>query len=259
MAIPKLTQSQLEVALRVVGVRAGDGLLVHSALQFLGKPEQGEATYLKALQAVLGPTGTIAVPTFNFALARGEDYDPAATPSEGMGILSEFVRQQPTALRTTHPMQSLAILGARAAELAALDTPSAFDDGSAFDRMLALDFKLLLLGADIQAASIVHYSEQRAVVPYRYWKEFSGRVKVDGTRQTRSYRMFVRDLESDPKLALAPIQGALEAKGQWQTVQVNFGALSVCSLRDFVAAADSLLARNIWALVANKSEVLVGK
>jgi len=256
VAIPKLTQPQLEEALRDVGVQTGDGLLVHSALQFLGRPEPEESIYLAALQRVLGSSGTIAVPAFNFAFARGEDYDPAATPSHGMGVFSELVRRHPAARRTPHPMQSLALLGARAAELTALDTPSAFDDGSAFDRMLALDFKLLLLGADIQAASIVHYSEQRAALPYRYWKDFTGRVREEGEWQERSCRMFVRDLEADPELTLAPIQAALEAAGQWRSVPLNLGVLSLCSLRNFVAAADALLAADPWALVGNKAEVL---
>lgn len=256
MAIPKLTQSQLEDALRSVGVEAGDGLLVHSALQFLGRPEGGEETYLAALKTVLGSEGTIVVPTFNFAFARGEDYDPAATPSEGMGVFSELVRQHVEASRTLHPLQSLALLGAHAKELAALDTPSAFDDGSAFDRMLALEFKLLLLGADIQAASIVHYSEQRAEVPYRYWKEFSGRVRVNGEWEQRSYRMFARDLESDPQLKLAPIQHELKARGRWSSAPLNYGALALCSLRDFVEAADALLAADKWVLVGNKAEAL---
>ena len=256
MALPKLTQLELEAALRRVGVQPGDGLLVHSALQFLGRPEGGVAIYLAALLNVLGPSGTIAVPTFNFAFTRGEEYDPAATPSEGMGVLSELVRSHPQARRTSHPMQSLAVLGAQAEALAALDTPSAFDDGSAFDRMLALDFKLLLFGADIQAASIVHYSEQRAAVPYRYWKQFTGRVREDGDWEQRSYRMFVRDLQADPQLDLAPVQAQLEAKGQWHSERLNYGALSLCSLQDFVAAADALLAEDKWALVGNKSEAL---
>jgi aminoglycoside N3'-acetyltransferase len=139
-------------------------------------------------------------------------------------------------------MQSIAALGAAAADLAGRDTPSAFDDGSAFARMLELDFKLLLLGADVQAASIVHISEQRAGVPYRYWKPFG------------AHKMFVRDLDLDPQLKLAPIQAALERNGQWRSVALNLGRVSCCRLADFVAAADALLAVDPWALVANKPE-----
>ncbi len=120
--------------------------------------------------------GTLVVPTFNFSFARGESYDPKVTPCEGMGAFSEYIRQHPKALRTPHPMQSLAIIGHSAEDLSGRDTASAFDPGSAFERMLELDFRLLLLGADIQAVSMVHYSEQRAAVPYRYWKDFTGKI-----------------------------------------------------------------------------------
>jgi len=252
--LPKLTRKELDEALAAVGVTAGDGLLVHSALQFFGKPEGGLQMYLNALQNAIGPKGTLAVPTFPFTFNRGLDYDPATTLSKDMGVFSEFVRTQPSARRTKHPMQSLAVIGAAAEDLAARDTLSAYDDGSAFERMLELNFKLLLLGADVQAASIVHYSEQRAEVPYRYWKDFSGRIKENGQWQVRTYRMFVRDLDLDPQLRLAPIQKALETKGQWHSVAVHYGKIAICSLADFVAATDALLASDPWTLVANKPE-----
>lgn len=244
----------LQESLERIGIQSGDGLLVHSALQLLGRPEGGLPLYWDVIQAVIGEAGTLAVPAFTFVFARGGDYEPAGTPSEGMGVFSEFVRQQPDALRTPHPTQSLAVLGKHAADLADRDTPSAFDDGSAFDRMLELDFKLLLLGAGIQAASMVHYSEQRAEVPYRYWKEFSGRVKTASGWETRRYRMFVRDLDLDPQLRLAPIQAVLESRGQWRGQRLNFGVLAACRLRDFVTATDDLLAEDPWTLVANRPE-----
>ena len=131
-------------------------MLTHSAIQFLGRPKGGLDIYLQAILEVIGDQGTLAVPTFNFGFARGERYDPEQTPSQGMGVFSEHVRQLPDARRTTHPMQSLAVIGRYTDELVACNTPSAFERGSAFERMLELDFKLLLLGADISASSIFH-------------------------------------------------------------------------------------------------------
>jgi aminoglycoside N3'-acetyltransferase len=255
MALPVLNRQELEKALAAVGVQKGDGLLVHSALQFLGKPEGGEDMYLETLFDVLGPEGTIAVPTFNFAFARGEDFDRLATASEGMGVFSELVRLHTKAHRTRHPMQSLALIGALAEDLAERNTPSAFDDGSAFDGLLQNEFKLLLLGADIQAASMLHYSEQRAAVPYRYWKDFKGKVRFDDKWQLATYKMFVRDLDIDPQLILAPIQAALEDAGQWAQESLTFGHISLCTLADFVAATDRLLAEDPWAIVSNRAEL----
>jgi aminoglycoside 3-N-acetyltransferase len=254
MPVPVLTRADLDAALKAVGVRAADGLLIHSAMHPLGKPEGGLEMIFTALKGAVGLDGTLVVPAFNFAFARGEDYDPYATPSQGMGAFAEYMRVQDKVLRTMHPLQSVAVWGEHAVEFSGLDTCSAFDDGSAFDRMLQLDFKLLLLGADIQAASIVHYSEQGAAVPYRHWKDFTGRVKQNGQWLTKTYPMFVRDKDIDPQLRLAPIQRALEGKGQWRSVPLNFGQVTACSLRDFVAATDQLLIRDPWALVANKPE-----
>lgn len=247
----QVSQSQLVTLLNSLGIQPGDNLLVHSAIQFLGQPENGIETYLQALQTATGQQGTIAVPTFNFGFARGERFDRQSTPAQGMGVFSEYIRQQPEARRTPHPLQSLAILGPLAEQLASLDTPGAFDPGSAFEKMLALDFKLLLLGADVQAVSMIHYSEQRAGVPYRYWKDFQGEVRLDQEWQTRTYRMYARDLELDPQLDLHLVQQLLQQRGQWQAVRLNYGWISTCRLRDFVAAADQLLAEDPWALVSS--------
>ena len=253
----KVTRQEIAACLMKVGINRGDNLLIHSAVQYLGYPEGGVGIYLEAIQEAL-IDGTIAVPTFNFSFARGEVYDPLESPSQSMGAFSEFVRLQPEALRTLHPMQNLAFLGPLAANLASRDTPSAFDPGSAFEGMLDLGFKLLLLGADIQSVSMVHYCEQRAGVPYRYWKEFSGSVRVRDRAnadfsawQTRTYRMFVRDLELNPQLQLAPIQALLVDRGLWSETPLNYGLICSCQLAHFVQAADDLLAADLWALIGN--------
>lgn len=249
-----VTAEQVSACLEALGVRPGDTLLVHSAIQFLGRPAGGVGMHLQALTAAIGPQGTLAVPAFNFAFARGEPYDPQNTPSQGMGAFSEWVRCQPGALRTPHPMQSLAVMGSQAENLAGRDTLSAFDPGSAFERLLHLDGKLLLLGADISAASMFHYSELRARVPYRYWKDFTGPYRTPAGWETRTYRMYVRDLEVQPQLTAAPVQERLEQRGQWLSVPLNYGAVSLCRLADFVAAVDSFLLADPWSLVLNRAE-----
>lgn len=250
----EVTAAQVVEILGSLGILPGDTLLVHSALQFLGKPSGGPGMYYHALaEAIRLPEeGTLAVPTFNFGFAQGKPYDPKNTPSQKMGVFAEYIRTLPEAQRSPHPMQSLAAVGRCAADLAGRDTPSAFDPGSAFERLIELDGKLLLLGADIQAASIFHYSEQRARVPYRYWKEFSGQVLTPLGWLPRTYRMFVRDLELDPQIELYPLQARLQARGQWLAAQLNYGWISTCRLRHFIAAADEILAEDPWTLVTNR-------
>lgn len=244
---------QVVSCLQSLGIHKGDGLLVHSAVQYLGRPQGGLQMYLDAILSVIGKQGTIAVPAFNFGFAQGESYDPAVTPSKGMGVFSEFIRLQPGALRTPHPMQSLAVMGRFAEDLADRDTPSAFDPGSAFERMLHLDFKLLLLGANESAISIFHYAEQRAAVPYRYWKEFSGEYLTPSGWQKRTYRMYVRDMELNPELTLRPIVSKMMVKGQWHSTSFNYGMVTTCRLQDFILAAEEILSVDPWQLVINRN------
>ncbi|MCS6906960.1 MAG: AAC(3) family N-acetyltransferase [Anaerolineales bacterium] len=257
-----LIYAQLKDSLLSLSLQRGDGVLVHSALHFLGKPEGGAEMILRVLAEVLGisledssPTasaGTLVVPTFNFAFARGEPFDRQNTPSVGMGVFSELVRRHPLAQRTPHPLQSVTALGRYAADLASRHTLGAFDPGSAFERMVELDFKILLLGADVQAISLLHYAEQRIGVPYRYWKEFRGPVRMDDKWEERAYRMYVRDLDLDPKVDLHPVQQRLAERGKWHSQAVNYGFISVCRMRDFVEAVEEFLREDPWSLVINR-------
>ncbi len=262
----EITTSQLVEALERLGMAAGQGVIAHSALQFLGRPAEGMLTYLKALSQVLNfpipsqgipyqankTTGTLAVPTFNFGFARGLPYDLQETPAEGVGAFSEYVRRLPEARRSRHPLQSLAAIGADADRLSRVDTPGAFDPGSAFELTLDLDYNILLLGCDIQAVTLLHYSEQRAGVPYRNWKEFSGEIVVAEVVSRHTYRMYARDLELNPLLEIYPLQDLLQQRGQWHQTPLNYGQVILFKARHFVSAVDELLGQDPWIFVTNR-------
>jgi hypothetical protein len=186
----EVKKEQVLEALQAVGVQPGDGLLVHSAIQFLGRPAGGVGLYFEALCEAVNcqsetssdepqllipnsqfPTGTLAFPTFNFAFARGESYDPQNTPSVGMGVLSEFVRQQPGVRRTPHrcnPGGRRRTPGPGGRIRLRLSTLARLQ------RMLALDFNAPARG---RHPSRLDAPLQRTACecPYRYWKEFTGR------------------------------------------------------------------------------------
>ncbi|MBN2257814.1 MAG: AAC(3) family N-acetyltransferase [Anaerolineaceae bacterium] len=252
----ELITEDLKQALEKVGIQPGDGLLVHSAIQMLGKPVDGIDIYRKVIQELIGSQGTLVVPTFTLDFPKIKEYDYRSTPSKNMGSFSEYIRQYPGALRSRHAMQSVAVLGKAARDLTERDTPSAFERGSPFERMLQLGFKLLLLGADIQAVSMVHYCETRAAVPYRKWVDFKGRVWQDGAWIEKTYRMYARILEANPSLCLKRIQKELESWGAWQEQSLNYGTIASCTLENFVQVGDDLLARDSWALVENKEDAL---
>lgn len=254
----RVTRQTVTEILRTIGLQQGDAVMVHSALQFLGLPEGGVSIYYDALDEVLSLSkneGTLVVPTFNFGFAHGQLFDQEKTPSEEMGALSEYVRLLPFARRTPHPMHSVAAVGHYAAELASIDTSGAFDPGSVFERMVDLDFKLLLLGADVYYTTMIHYCERRVNVPYRYWKDFTGEVRLKGHPvEARTYRMFARDLELNPDVNATPVRLELEKRGLWKSTDLNYGKVACCRFRDFVEVAGDLLAVDPWVLVLNRPD-----
>src|SRR4051794_21215953 len=136
-----LQRTDLVDGFRRVGLRAGQVVLVHSALRTFGEVEGGAETVVDALLDVVGPRGTLVVPTFTFAHEAESDpvVDRAADPSE-MGAITEAARRRPEARRTTAFRHSFAAIGRRSEILAAVDPAlHPFDFRSSFGVLLALD------------------------------------------------------------------------------------------------------------------------
>lgn len=246
------------------GIQEGDLVSVHSSLFMLGRLEgypvrEAPAVIAKTLLDYLGEAGTLAVPTFNFGFCRGEPFDRQHTPSERMGQLSEYVRRLPDSLRSPHPLQSMGVIGRLAEEICAHDTPASFDKGGAFDQLITLDARLLLLGVDLEWASVVHYAEQHAAVPYRYWKTFTGTYIDEGKPREKTYSMFVRDLEDGdrprPQLTFSPVADGLRAEERLHETRLGSGVVMVCQYRDLVRVAMDLLNDDPYSFVVNEEEV----
>ena len=155
----ELSKEELVDGVRCLGVRAGDTVLVHSAMRTLGRVAGGAATVVAAFLEVLGETGTLVAPTFCFyneaVLGRGEVplIDPAADQTE-MGAIAEHVRTLPGAKRSVAFRHSFAAVGRRAELITDVDPSlSSFDLRSAFGVMLALDTRIVMLGLNCTAPS----------------------------------------------------------------------------------------------------------
>ena len=207
----------------------------------------------KILQEAVGPSGTIAVPAFNFDFCKGVRFVRESSPALKMGPLSEHIRRLPHALRSPHPTQSIAAIGKSAPQICAGDTSSAFGSEGSFSAMLALDAKILLLGATSQAIAAVHVAEERVGVPYRYWKSFTGEYQEGGNVTIRTYTMYVRDLGINPNVDCTVVEQELRRRNLYHQVPLGGGKLSIAGMTDFVAAATTLLQRDPWALVRDRS------
>jgi len=230
----------LEDTLNQLGITAGMVCWSIQHCTCLGKPTRGIQSYFDVLQAIIGEKGTLVVPTFTLDFPRTQIFDRQKTPSKGMGSFSEYVRQLPGSLRSSHPMQSVAAHGFYARDLADRDTHLLLRKARSLPECWNWTLNCCV-GADIQAVSMVHYCEAKVGVPYRIWKDFSGRIFQDGSWVNITYRMYARRMELDPRLILQPIRAELESMHAWHELPVNYGKVSSCSLQDFVAATDRLI------------------
>lgn len=113
---PVLGAGDIRRVLRAVGVKRGMILTVHASLSAFGYVRGGAAVLIQALRDVLGPRGTLCMPTHSNSVLGAPPYDPACSRSN-TGAVTEFFRTLPGVRRSAHPTHSVAALGPAAAAL----------------------------------------------------------------------------------------------------------------------------------------------
>lgn len=186
-----------------IGLTRDDCVFIHSSLKTIGKYEDDINPDLLGMITntifdLVGPKGLIAVPTFNFNFAKGDDFDVDNSPAEGMGIFSEFIRKSNDSKRTTHPMHSISILGENCDYIANLEGDTEFSEGSAFDYLLKKNCKILFLGNSF-TETFFHIAEEKAKVPYRFWKTFRGNLIKNSIKKKIEIQYHARNLEMKPE------------------------------------------------------------
>jgi aminoglycoside 3-N-acetyltransferase len=221
-----MTRDDLVTDLRALGVRPGASLLVHASLRRIGRIEGGVVALAGAVSDVLGPGGTLVVPT---ATADNSDtsrthlartagmtaaqrrryldampaFDPVRTPSAGVGVFAEYVRLAAGALRSAHPQMSFAAVGPEA---------KAIIDGHAIDchlgeesplaRLYERDADVLMLGTGYDTCTAFHLAEYRytASPPKR---DYRCVIEQGGEPRWYTYQDVVLDDRDFPRLGAA--------------------------------------------------------
>lgn len=163
-AAPSLTQI-IVADLRAMGLAAGDHVLVRAATRPIAPRDKGVATtLLDALLEVVGPTGTIVALTFTaLQPARNKAVeaifaDDARTTAGGF---ASAVLKHPGRVRSTHPANSIAAIGAEAGFLAAGHDEQALPF-SWMRRLIEVGGKQIVIGcvAESPGLSTVHFTQE---------------------------------------------------------------------------------------------------
>jgi aminoglycoside 3-N-acetyltransferase len=244
-------------------VRNDDALLVHASLKSLGFVIGGAVAVVQALLDVVGPGGTIVVPTFTadnsdpsrWALTRKQPvpeewwptirenlpaFDPEVTPSNNIGAIAEAVRTWPGAQRSYHPQTSFAALGAKAEELTRdHHWDCHLGPNSPLGRLAETNAKILLLGVGYEVCSAFHLAEY--LVPNPPQRDYECVVTENGERTWYRYRDVALD-DSD----FDRIGAAMEAAGNppVQRAQIGAATCRLFPLRDAVEFAKTWMIKN---------------
>ena len=214
----------IEESLIKVGVEQGDIVLVHSDSTVVR-----EITGLKWAEAlnllkdcflnVLGESGTLIVPTFNWDFCNGKPYVHEKTRSQ-VGMFTNNVLFDDRSLRSFHPIYSFAAIGPQKEEIFSNISKSSFGKNSVFHKLHKLNAKIILFNFDL-GTTFVHYVEQKLKVEYRYIKYFTGKVIKDSNEYEDTFDFFVRYLDRDVAVNLSKLHDYLHSTGKMKCVLLN--------------------------------------
>lgn len=235
MPFPKVTKRDVIEKLEKVDIRKGDVIYVPSFTPILGNAENVIDDTIDALIEVVGADGTIVMPTFNWDYCKGEVFDPETTCSQ-VGILTERFRKKKGVYRSiTPPWCTFAATGKLAKEIVCIKGTSSFGSDSILEYLYEINAKYVLLGCSYNEGAVhIHWLEERFEVPYRYWKQLKGQVKIKGKLIKDVSYMYARDLDTDVTIDSNHLTTVFEKTGKVKVEKIGLGGLRSFSTKDYV-------------------------
>ena len=251
---------------RALGLTPGDTVMVHASVRAVGEVAGGPDEIHLALKDALTPDGTLLMyagcPRYADEVGRGNlspaeerevleklpPFDPdTARSARDHGILVEFLRTWPGSQVNRHVARFVA-WGRQAHHLfVAQPWHYAFGRESALERFLALNGRILLVGADHDAVTFLHYVEHIADIPDKRIARFRVPVVENGVRVWRDMEEFdTSSAGAHPnwpdRFFATLVDGCLAATGN-QGGRVGTAWCHLLRARDLLAFAQPVMER----------------
>lgn len=174
------TEASLRMGFELLGISAGDVLVVHTSLSSLGWTIGGERSLIDALLGSVGESGTVVMPAmttdnsdpgkwvnpmvpndwFESICREWPAFDREKSPTLGMGRTAELFRTYPKARRSNHPQLSFAAVGKYSSQIVETHvlTPG-FGMDSPLGALYRLNARILLIGVSYESCTALHLSE----------------------------------------------------------------------------------------------------
>lgn len=193
-AFLRVTRSDVDGALRRVGLEPGVTVCAHSSLSRLGHVAGGAATVTDSLFAAVGRTGSVMMPSYptrasmKSYLDDGAVFDVRSTPTQ-LGSIAELFRHAPGVCRSPHPTHSMAAWGPNADELLRDHerSPTPYGPDTPYGRLAKRDDAFVLM-VETSILSLLHHLQERVDFPNLYLPGEREATVVDSSGQTRTVR-----------------------------------------------------------------------
>lgn len=177
--------------LLTLGIKKGDSLLVHASLNAVGRFENRAEILIDTLLEMLGPEGTLLMPTLSYQTVTRESpvFDVLQTPS-CVGALTEYFRTRPDVKRSVHPTHSVSAIGKMADWFIKGhlkdDTPCG--PHSPFAKLKEVKGHVMFLGCGPKPNTSMHAIEELVIPPYLFAEPVTYTLNLaDGTSMEKKY------------------------------------------------------------------------
>jgi aminoglycoside 3-N-acetyltransferase len=249
-------EPELLGALRRIGVRAGDSVMLHSAFKsthgFRGSIDQLTNVFLDAV----GPGGHLLMVSLPYRsssldyLNRGKVFDVRRTPSL-MGLISEMFRLRPDVRRSVHPTHPVLAWGPRAGWFVDDHPGCRFPcgPGSPFDKLAADDGQAVFFNVALANFTFFHYLEHLVSdqLPFAlYTPDLIDAAVINHDGERRIVRTHVFTADAIRRRRFAVLEDGLRARGLIRSQRVGASRILAVRVRDAIECVTDMARHGVF-------------
>ena len=227
------------------GVAVGDTVFLHgdalvtAGLEGSGINEKMDVLFDGILD-LIGPEGTLVLPTFTYSATKGETFDVVETKSV-VGLMTEYFRSRPNVYRSSNPIFSVASQGALSDEFTSTSIEDCFGSDTCFGLLHKLDGWIFTVGCSYDRVTFIHYVDQMVKVDYRFFKFFPATIVKGSSTVKCDIRYYVRDLERKTSVKLDDLKERLDTKGLLKVGEIGRAMLIGSKASSFFNTATEMI------------------
>lgn len=204
----------------------------------------------------IGPNRTLIYPAFTFSYGSTRKFDLIRTKPE-TGVLCEIAFTMPSFIRTRAPMASYLVRGPKCDEVLALPCTTTCGQEGLLGWFHSNNTRICAIGLEESNMGwcMVHYSEETALVPYRYYKRLPGEFYIDGKEAGICADIhYVNPWNIKLQQDNSPLNAELASRDLIKKPPIASVPIRSIAARDAVKVANELLNSDPFSFILNKTD-----